>query len=255
VLLVCALACDAPAPGPPPDPDVTPVLAAAESASVRPPPGACGPVHIVVLGSSTAAGTGPADSVDAWVSRYRRYLAADPAGHSLTSLAQGGYNTFRLLPSGLGGDEDPLRPDMTRNIDRALAIDADAIVINLPSNDANLGIEVATQLANYDTIVARAAAAGVPVWITTTQPRDFDADRRANALAMRDSTLARFGGRAIDFFTGLGRPDGTISAPYGAGDGIHLNDAAHAILFARVADAGIPESVSCGVAPAADDDR
>ncbi|HSM36182.1 MAG TPA: SGNH/GDSL hydrolase family protein [Longimicrobiales bacterium] len=250
LLVVCALACEAPA-SDPPAPDAAPFLAAAESASVRPPPSACGPVHVVVLGSSTAAGIGPADSANAWVSRYRRHLQADPAGHRLTSLALGGYNTFRLLPSGLGGDEDRLRPDTTRNIDRALAIDADAIVINLPSNDANLGIDVATQLANYDTIVARAAAAGVPVWVTTTQPRDFDADRRANAFAMRDSTLARFGGRAIDFFTGLGRPDGTISAPFGAGDGVHLNDAAHAVLFARVADARIPESVSCGVAPTA----
>ncbi len=85
------------------------------------------------------------------------------------------------------------------------------------------------------------------MWITTTQPRDFDATRRANALATRDETLDRFGSRTIDFFSGLGRPDGTILSPFANGDGVHLNDAAHAVLFARVADARIPVAVSCGV--------
>ncbi|MEN8376644.1 MAG: SGNH/GDSL hydrolase family protein, partial [Gemmatimonadota bacterium] len=235
LLVVFVLACDAPPPDVPP-PDVGPLLAAAESASVRPAPAACGPVHVVVLGSSTAAGTGPADAANAWVERYRRHLEEAGAGHRLTNLARGGYNTYRILPVGLGGDEDRLQPDTARNIDKALAAGADAIIINLPSNDANLGVEVATQLVNYDTVSARARAAGVPVWVATTQPRDFDADKRANALAMRDSTFARFGEYAIDFFTGLGRPDGTISAAFGIGDGIHLNDAAHAILFARVVD-------------------
>lgn len=245
-LLVAGLpACDA-SPARPPAPDVAPLLAAAEAASVRPPAEACGPVHIVVLGSSTAAGMGPADSANAWVERYRRHLDAAGIGHRLTNLAHGGFNTYRLLPFGHGGGDDRLQPDTARNIERALAAEPDAIIINLPSNDANLGIPVEAQVANYDTLVARARTAGVPVWITTTQPRDFDATRRANALATRDETFDRFGPQAIDFFSGLGRPDGTISSPFATGDGVHLNDAAHAVLFARVADEGIPAAVSCG---------
>lgn len=237
------LSCDAP--DAPPPPDAAGFLAGVDSASTRPPPTACGPVHVVVLGSSTAVGTGPADSADAWVARYRRHLQAGDAEHRVTNLAHGGYNTFRLLPRGLGGNEDRFQPDTARNIDRALALMPSAIVINLPSNDANLGIDVATQLANYDTIAARAANAGVPVWVTTTQPRDFDAAKRANLLAMRDATIARFGERAIDFYTGIGRPDGTIISMFGAGDGTHLNGAGHGVLFARVADAEIPRQVSC----------
>lgn len=233
------------APPTPPEPDVGPLLEAAEYVSARPPAEACAPVHIVVLGSSTAAGFGPGDSGNAWVERYRRHLESAGAGHRLTNLARGGFNTYRLLPSPLGGAAAALQPDTAFNIERALAAEADAIIVNLPSNDANLGIPVRAQLANYDTLVARARAADVPVWITTTQPRDFDATKRANALAVRDETIDRFGTRAIDFFSGLGRPDGTISSPFANGDGIHLNDAAHAVLFARVADAGIPAAVSC----------
>lgn len=66
-------------------------------------------------------------------------------------------------------------------------------------------------------------------------------------FATRDETFERFGTRTIDFFSGLGRPDGTILSPFATGDGVHLNDAAHAVLFARVADARIPAAVSCGV--------
>lgn len=79
-----------------------PLLAAAESASVRPPAEACAPVHIVVLGSSTAAGMGPADSANAWVERYRRHLDAAGAGHRLTNLSLGGFNTYGSS-RGVGG--------------------------------------------------------------------------------------------------------------------------------------------------------
>ena len=248
IALAAAVGCEGSAQSAPPFPRAG--TAAAESASARQAPASCGPVHVVVLGSSSAAGTGPAASANAWVERYRRHLDAAGAGHALTNLARGGYNTYRILPRGFGGPEDHMQPDPARNIERALAV-SDAIIISLPSNDANLGIDVATQLANYDTVLARADAAGAEVWVTTTQPRNFDAARRATLRAMRDSTMARFGDRAIDFYTGLARPDGTISSVYDAGDGIHLNDAGHAILFARVADARIPETVSCGARGAA----
>ena len=35
---------------------------------------AINPIHVVILGSSTAAGTGPSTSDSAWVNRYRAYL-------------------------------------------------------------------------------------------------------------------------------------------------------------------------------------
>jgi hypothetical protein len=58
-------------------------------------------------------------------------------------------------------------------------------------------------------------------------------------MAMRDSTLARFGARAIDFWTGLAQQDGSIDPAFDSGDGVHLNDAGHEILFRRAVDAGV----------------
>src|SRR5438552_2619057 len=46
---------------------------------------------IVVLGSSTAAGTGPKDPKNAWVSRYQAHLATQYPNVTLVNLAVGGY--------------------------------------------------------------------------------------------------------------------------------------------------------------------
>jgi hypothetical protein len=74
----------------------------------------------------------------------------------------------------------------------------------------------------------------IPVWVTTTQPRsDLTATQRNNLIAMRDWTYQRFGSKAIDFWTTLANADGTINSAYNSGDGIHLNNAGHRILYSR----------------------
>ena len=202
-----------------------------------------GGVRIVVLGSSTAAGTGPSHPDSAWVARYRRHLQALDPRHEVLNLAKGGYTTYHLLPTGTEPPERRPQPDPKRNITRALALDPDAILINLPSNDAAKGFGVEDQLANYAVMLERAEARGVPVWIATTQPRNLDEAGRATQVAMRDSTHARFSGRALDFWTGLAEADATVKPVYDSGDGIHLGDAAHALLFRRVAEADVLEAV------------
>jgi lysophospholipase L1-like esterase len=62
-------------------------------------------------------------------------------------------------------------------------------------------------------------------------------------MAMRDSTLARFGQAAIDFWTGLADAEGRILPVFDCGDGIHLNDAGHRLLAERVVEAAIPDAV------------
>jgi hypothetical protein len=127
------------------------------------------------------------------------------------------------------------------------------------------GWSVGVQLANYDVILAEADAAGIPVWITTTQPRNTTADGRASLIAMKDSTLARWGDMAVDFWTLIANPDGTINPTYDSGDGVHLNDLAHGVLFGRVdekdvwaaiaggpvgAPGALPDSAELGLHPA-----
>ena len=47
------------------------------------------------------------------------------------------------------------------------------------------------------------------------------------------------GESAVDFWTELALPGATIDPRYDSGDGIHLNDAGHRILFERMAAKGI----------------
>jgi len=210
---------------------LVPMLAGAQTT-----PGA---LHIVVLGSSTAEGIGPQDRNNAWVNRYRTFLQTLTPGNLVSNLAKSGYTTYHIMPDGFTPPAGRPTPDRERNITKALSLKPAAIIINLPSNDVASGYSLREQLANYDSVLARARAQGVPVWITTTQPRNLSLAQRQNLMAMRDSTLARWREKAIDFWNGLANPDGTINPIYDSGDGIHLNDAAHGILFNRVVAAQV----------------
>jgi lysophospholipase L1-like esterase len=120
-------------------------------------------------------------------------------------------------------------------------------VVNLMSNDGAADFSVDDQLANYAVLAARAAAAGVPLFFTTTAPRDLDGAGRRGQAAVRDSLLARYPGRVIDVWTGIADADGRLDPRWDSGDGLHLNDAAHGLLFRRVRDAGVLEAARAHV--------
>ncbi|MFC7000134.1 SGNH/GDSL hydrolase family protein, partial [Rufibacter roseus] len=180
---------------------------------------------IVVLGSSTANGGGPSVKDSAWVWRYRNYLANKRSDFTVINLAVGGYNTASILPAN--------NPD--NNITKALSYNPDAIIINMPSNDAAMGRSVQDQMANYDIIAARAAQANVPLWVTTPQPRNFSQDKVQIQLGMIDATYSKFGEDfTVDFWTGFNTANNTMKPEYDSGDGVHMNDAAHRIMLERI---------------------
>lgn len=201
------------------------------------------PVTIVILGSSTAAGTGPKNITNAWVNRYIAYVEDINHDHKVINLAKGGYTTYHIMPRDFVPPDDRPKPDPGRCITMALLLDPSAIFINLPSNDAAYGYSVTEQLANYDSILAADDVENVPIWITTTQPRNLSMEKRQNLMDMRDSTFSRFGSKAVDFWTSLAQEDGTIDPAFDCGDGVHLNDLGHSILFERVVAAGVLDSV------------
>lgn len=209
---------------------------------------------IVVLGSSTAAGIGPKDPKNAWVVRYRRYLAAQFPNVSLVNLAVGGQTTFEIQPTGYVPPANRPSPVPGKNITAALALNPRAIIVNLPSNDQAGRYPIAEQLANYDRVANLANAAHVLLWVSTPQPRDFDDSTQIDALmTMRDLTLQKFAPRSLDFWTPFAAPNGFIKASYNAGDGTHLNDAAHAILAEIVQSARIPERFSTALERSTDE--
>ena len=209
------------------------------------------PGVIVVLGSSTAAGTGPKDPKNAWVERYRAYLKTNFPKFVLTNIAVGGFSTYNMQPSDYvppaGG---PAKPDTGHNISKALSLKPNAIVINMPTNDTEYGYSAAVQLANFDRVTALAAKNGVSCWVTTSQPRNFS-KQAANVIqakhlvlfAVRDAINQKYGDHALDLWTGFADAEGNIKAIYSAGDGTHMNDEAHALIANVVIAAKIPEAI------------
>ncbi|HMB93348.1 MAG TPA: glucoamylase family protein, partial [Rhodothermales bacterium] len=198
---------------------------------------------IVVLGSSTAEGTGPKESENTWVNRFRVYAKQQDPSLDVLNLARGGYTTHHLMPARVSPLEGRPAPDPLRNIDAALVRDPVAIIINLPSNDAAAGFGLEEQMENFAAMVSKAEAQGVPVWITTTQPRNLDDEWRQVQVDLKDTILETYGDHAIDFWTGIANEDATLNPVHDSGDNLHLNDDAHRILFERVRDAGVVEAV------------
>ena len=199
---------------------------------------------IVVLGSSTAAGAGPSTSDSAWVNKYRSYLQAINPNNEVINLAVGGYNTYRIMPTGFLPPSNRPNPDVNKNISAALAEQPDAIIVNMPSNDVAAGFSYAEQMFNIDTIVQIANNNGIPIWICTTQPRNFS---NTNSLQLqsdlKDSIISIYGNQSIDFWSVLANTNHSTNPLYDSGDGVHLNDAGHAILTQRVIDADILSSI------------
>lgn len=190
--------------------------------------------HIVVLGSSTAAGAGPSHPDSTWVNRYRKFIQSINPLNQVTNLAQGGTTTYHIMPDWYTAPAGRPAANTARNVSEAIRLQADAIIVNMPSNDAALGFTINEHMANFNAIVNSADSAGIPVWICTTQPRNFSAVKRQLQMDVRDSIFAQFGLKAIDFWTGFADTLGGIDSVYDSGDGVHMNDHAHRILFQRV---------------------
>ena len=207
------------------------------------------PYRIVVLGSSTAAGTGATPN-HGWVSLYTQYLKGINTGYQVFNLAVGNYTTYDINPTGYVPPASRPSPDTAHNITKALSLQPHAIIINLPTNDVGRGYTLAEQQANYQRVLNAANARGVKVWVASTQPRnDYSAQMVANLKTMRDWTFSYFGDRSIDFWTGMNEPNDSIKRAYSYGDGIHLNDAGHYVLYTRVVARNIPQVLCNGNPP------
>ena len=200
-------------------------------------------IMIVVLGSSTAAGIGASNEDSSWVGRYRNYLQSINPTNEVVNLAISGTTTYHIMPDGYVPPSGTFDPVPGYNITEAIRLQADAIIVNMPSNDASRGYDAAVQMHNFKTIAHEADSAGVPIWICTTQPRDLSTSKIQIQLEVRDSILSYFGTHAIDFWTTIADTNNLPNPLYDFGDGIHLNDAGHRILFDRIAQKNIPAQI------------
>ena len=199
--------------------------------------------RIVVIGSSTAAGSGASSIDSAWVGRYKHDLYRRDTRYDIINLAVGGYNTFKLLPTGTpipSGVNQSI--DINKNISAALALNPSAVIVNLPSNDAANNFGVDTQMHNFGLMDSVANLAGVDFYVCTTQPRNFsDPAKIQIQLETRDSILTEYGNKAIDVWTGLADSNSFILPQYNSGDGVHLNNFGHQLIYQRVMNVGVDE--------------
>lgn len=201
--------------------------------------------YIVVLGSSTAAGVGPTSPDSAWVNRFRKYITSIDTSYKVINLAVGGYTTYHAMPTGFMPPNGRPNPSVNNNITYALTYNPVAVLMNFPSNDAANSYPISEQINNYDTLTSILSNNNIKFWMSTTQPRNFSNQSQLNLLfAMRDSTYSRFSNYAVDFWMDIAQTSGWINSIYNSGDGIHLNNAAHRILFERMRDAVIPVLVN-----------
>ncbi len=196
-------------------------------------------MHIVVLGSSTAAGAGPSSIDSAWVNRYRKHLQSINPLNQVTNLGVGGTTTYNIMPDWFSDTTRPAR-NTTKNISQAVRLGADAVIINMPSNDASRGYVASEQLFNFRTIKSVADSFNIKLWVCTTQPRSFSAAKKLIQLEVKDSVLTQYGANAIDFWNGIADSNNDIKAIYNSGDNVHLNGLAHRELNQRVINELIP---------------
>ena len=189
--------------------------------------------HIVVLGSSTAAGGGASSIENSWVKLYESDLAQQNSNYTITNLGQGGMTTYNILPDG-SYTPPGFYVDQNRNLTKALSLGADIIIVNMPSNDTSNGFTVEEQMNNFDLLYDESNCAGVEMWICTTQPKSsFPPNKVQIQEDVRDAIFDSYGIHAIDFWNGIADGNGHLLAAYDSGDGTHLNDAGHQFIKDR----------------------
>ena len=196
---------------------------------------------IVVLGSSTDAGIGANPSDSAWVNRFRNNLTLIDNSFIVFNLAVGGYSTYDVMPTGFVPPAGRPFPKVNNNITYALQFNPVMIIVNLPTNDAAYNYSISETITNFDSIISTSHLENVNIYLTTPQPRNFSNQSQLNLLFdLLDSCYSRYSSIYIDFWNGLAQPNGFILPQFNSGDGVHLNNAGHRIIFERAADKLFP---------------
>ena len=190
---------------------------------------------IVVIGSSTAAGFGATVADSCWAGRMNGKLKADKKGFKVVNLGYGGYTTYQLMPTGFTTTSRRPLVDTNRNVTAALKLKPSLIIINLPSNDIGANFRDEEIMLNYRAMVRLIASSSVPYIITGTQPRNFvTVEQRKRLKTLNDKMIAGFPGHIADYLRKLSTPSYGLFKPYSAGDGIHLNNNGHKIVYQTI---------------------
>lgn len=186
----------------------------------------------VVLGSSTAAGVGAGPGLG-WAALLS--ATARSKDSALVNRARSGAVTYHALPASTARPAGRPATDPGQDVAVVLRSAPRLLVLAFPSNDALLGYGADETVANLLLLRSLAAAAGVPTLLLSSQPRDDASSTQRATMRATDAALAPvFGACFVDVRDALSAPSGGIAAAFAAGDGVHLNDAGHRLIFDRL---------------------
>jgi len=142
-----------------------------------------------------------------------------------------GYTTYHAMPDGFTAANRPMT-DTARNITRALRYKPTLVLINFPTNDISNGYSNSEIVRNYNMITHQLDSAKIAYIIFGTQPRNFSStSERMRLKILNDTVNSVFTNRVNDFLNALSTSTFEINPAFDSGDGIHLNDAGHQIIY------------------------
>jgi len=194
---------------------------------------------VTVLGSSTAFGTGATPGfgwVDLLTASFNKNKT-DGVDTVVDNRALGGYTTYHSMPTGNFVPNRP-SPDETRNVTFVLnnAPRPDIVIINYPTNDIASAYSPKEMMDNLRLMFKTLNDNGIRTFITTSQPRELSDEQRTILKQLVDSIQSTFGVYSINFWDDIVSQDGLnhIRDEVSAGDGTHVNNLGHQLLFERV---------------------
>jgi acyl-CoA thioesterase-1 len=192
------------------------------------------PAIIVVIGASTAAGTGAKPIDSAWVNRLRLITTSNLKPLTYINLAVGGYTTYQGMPTGFTKSGRPA-PDTAHNITKALALHPSLVMITFPSNDIANGYTAGEVMSNYSKMTSLLDSAKVPYILFGTQPRNLsESSKRTSLKQVNTAIKSTYTNRANDYFDQLATSSLTIKPELSFGDGIHVNNKGHYLIVQSV---------------------
>ena len=187
---------------------------------------------VVVLGSSTAAGWGASTYDSCWVSRLQSAFNKDTMRVKVVNFGAPGYVTYHCMPSTFSPPNNRPWSDVGRNITKAITYHPKLIICNLPTNDISSSYTDSEILSNYAILVKIMKDEGIEFIITGTQPRNFyDIVQRQRLKNFNDLMEPLYGSHYVNYLSELSSPSFTILDKYSAGDGTHLNNRGHRVVF------------------------
>jgi hypothetical protein len=148
------------------------------------------------------------------------------------------------MPTGFTPPSGRPAPESAYNITRAMSYNPDIVIIAYASNDVADGYTIRETMANLRALYRIVIDAGKIAYVATTQPRSLGTAQQELLKEERDSVLMEFPVFSLNFYDPVVAADSlNINPLYAYGDGIHLNNAGHQVLFQVVKNTDILAAV------------